>query len=147
LCGEADCDDALDDDGDGGADCADVECSGLEPCASSCVEVELGEVLPVSYDGSFDGAVDRHPGAGCGGPGGPDRSLRWTAPAVGVYTIDSSTSAVDTNLKVLDGHCSGFEIDCADFGMVSVALEAGQTVIVVLEDDDGTGGSYHLDID
>ena len=74
------------------------------------------------------------------GGGSPDRAFEYTAPAAGNFAFDTDGSAFDTGLAIFDG-CAGAELACNDdSGSVSalrsrviVTLEAGQTVVVVVD--------------
>ncbi len=122
--------------------------------ASVCVDQELGSALPVTVRGTTAFANDDHH-ASCGGEGALDRGLRWTAPRTGVYTFDTARSAFRSLLAVRLGGCGGAEVACASDGIsygggarVTAALEAGQTVLVVV-DSPGTSalfGSGHFEL-
>lgn len=75
----------------------------------------------------------------CGGRSGADVSVEWTAGAAGTYSFDTAGSEIDTVIYVLDG-CGGTELACNDDDVgeveqarVEVTLDAGQTVIVVID--------------
>ncbi len=115
--------------------------------ASICVDQELGSALPVRVKGTTAFANDDHQ-ASCGGAGALDRGLRWTAPRAGFYTFDTARSAFRTLLSVRRGGCGGEELACASDGIsygggarVTVGLEAGETVLVVV-DSPGTSGLF-----
>jgi len=134
-------------------------------CATTarvCVDGELGHALPVTVKGTTAFANDDHQ-ARCGGAGAPDRAFRWTAPHAGTFTFDTARSAFRTLLSLRtsesggsDG-CGGEELACASDGIsygggarVQATLEAGQTVLVVV-DSPGPGphgaGPFELHID
>lgn len=80
-------------------------------------------------------------------------SFRWIAPSRGTWTFSTQGSDFDTFLAVLADGCEGAELDCNDdagqsYGPseVSVALEAGDVVAVVLGGWGGDNGDYLLTI-
>ncbi len=147
ACIESICDDSLDDDGDGDVDCADSDCF-TDPACDTCPDADLGMTLGTTT-GTTTGGTDRRAGS-CGG-GGEDRTLLFTAPAEGTYTISTAGSAFDTVLYVLDAGCDGLELACNDDSggssqsEVVVDLGAGQQVIIVVDGYSGAG-DYTLDI-
>jgi hypothetical protein len=110
-----------------------------------CVDRHLGAALPVTVKGTTAFGNDDHQ-ASCGGSPAPDRGLLWTAPHKGTFTFDTARSALRSLVAVKRG-CGGEELACATEGIsygggarVTVPLEAGQTVLVVV--DSWSNGSF-----
>jgi hypothetical protein len=124
------------------------------PTSSACPQVDLGSTVPTSYSGSTVGAQNLVGGASCGAGGNnaPDASFRFTAPAGGTYQIDTAGSAFDTVLYVRNATCSGEQLACNDDAngtvqsLVSVSLNAGQTVVVVVDGYGTRSGAFTLTI-
>ncbi|MFL5347589.1 MAG: tryptophan synthase alpha chain [Hyalangium sp.] len=123
---------------------------------SVCVDQDLGSTLPVTVKGTTAFSNDDHH-ASCGGASAPDRGFLWTAPKRGTFVLDTARSAFRSMLVVRRGGCGGEELACATEGIsygggarVTVSLEAGQTVLVVV-DSPSTGafnsGYFELHID
>jgi len=143
-------------------------CTAPETCGASgvpgvcytaqtvCVDQELGSALPVTVKGSTAFGNDDHV-ASCGGSLAPDRGFLWTAPKSGTFVFDTARSALRPLVAVRRGGCGGQELACASEGRSSgkgaratVALEAGQTVLVVVDSPDAGAfsvGSFELHID
>lgn len=68
-----------------------------------------------------------------------DVSYAFTAPAAGIYEVDSEGSEVDVVTALLDGTCGGRTLGCADTSeagperTLRIALAKGETVVVVAE--------------
>jgi hypothetical protein len=114
---------------------------------TTCPDGDLGMEVPVSTSASTAGAQDVF-SASCGGFNAPERTYLWTAPMAGEYTFDTSGSAFDTVLYVLEGICSGGELACDDdsgpgsTSTAALALGGGQMVTVVVDgaEDEGSFG-------
>jgi len=154
LSHELDCSDGLDDDGDGRIDCDDADCADTEACWT-CPQDDLGGAVGVDlWTGQADagGFIE----GSCGGAGF-EVPLRWTAPAAGWYSFDTTGIYDDTVLYVLEGDCAGAELACNDNiagvrSAVAVELDAGQPVVAVVdaanagEAIDVTLGVYPFDL-
>ncbi|WP_437512576.1 MXAN_6577-like cysteine-rich protein [Sorangium sp. So ce1099] len=116
--------------------------------------VELEPVLPLTATGTTMGSLGVK-GASCGGSSAPEVIHSFTAPETGTYVIDTFGSDYDTVLSVFDGDCSGEELDCSDdspwhsgvTSELSVSLEAGQTILIVVDGYDRDSGPYELHVD
>jgi hypothetical protein len=123
------------------------------PPVDPCPEGVLPNApLPATVNGSSAGE-DSEFSSTCGGGGAPDVAWLFTAPADGDYTFDTMGSAVDTVLYVLDGECTGPQLQCDDDGivsttqsMMSVTLVQDQTVTVVADSFGLQGGSVNLTV-
>ena len=149
---EAHCRDGRDDDADGQIDCADSDCATLFVC--NCPEVDLGSALGPEVATGTTAAAGDDLGGTCGGAGSPDLTLGWTAPAADTYTFDLTGSVrdFDTVLTVLDGACDGAELGCnrdasGPQSALSVALDAGQAVVLVVDGAPAHEGAWELNIE
>jgi hypothetical protein len=130
---------------------ADAVPDGEAPDVGACMARPLGSRLgsPVAM-GTTSGATTL--AGSCGGDESADAAFSWTAPRDGTYRIHTGGSAYDTLLYVLDGTCTGTEIDCNDDAEKSVqselfvTLRAGQTVVIVVDGFGGDEGDYELNI-
>ncbi len=115
----------------------------------SCVEgeLELGtptEVDTLSHDDSFT--------TSCGVGSSPEAAFEWTAPSTGYYAFDSSGSAFDTVVAVLDGDCDGDELACSNAngaspqGRAITRVEKDQRVVVLLDGNLGEKGDATLQV-
>ncbi|MCB9592776.1 MAG: lamin tail domain-containing protein [Sandaracinaceae bacterium] len=151
ACTETACGNSTDDDGDGDVDCADSDCLRRAPC-DGCPDTDLGMAIGAAV-GTADttGGTSRRTGS-CGGSG-PDTTFLFTAPSTGTYTIDTTGTAHDTTLYVLAGGCLGPELACNDndpaggsTSSLSIALGAGETVVIVVDGFAGAEGPITLNI-
>jgi hypothetical protein len=128
----------------------DNDCNGtVDDGCGTCPNNMLMSVAPQNVNGNNAAAPSVYMGI-CGGSG-PEDSYSFTAPASGLYTIDTIGSATDTVLHVHDMTCQGLELACDDDGgggltsLVQVNLTQGQQV-VIFADSFSSGGSYVLNI-
>jgi hypothetical protein len=107
------CKNLLDDDCDGLTDYADDDCAGNldNDLCENAVPLLVGPGSPSSLDGSLAGYGQEF-FSGCGGEG-PDAFFQVTLAAEGRVVFDTSHSALDTVIAVLDG-CGGAELLCND---------------------------------
>ncbi|MBK6919871.1 MAG: hypothetical protein IPH07_20915 [Deltaproteobacteria bacterium] len=118
-----------------------------------CIDEDLGMAIGLGVtDGNTNGADDSYAPT-CVAGDAPDRVLLWTAPADGTYSFSTIGSGYDTGLAVLSGDCSGIEIACNDDSSptivqsdVSIALEEGQTIAIVVDGYEGASGAFTLTI-
>jgi hypothetical protein len=134
------CFDGSDNDGDRWVDCADTDCQGEPFCdGRGCADTDLGSALPVTYLGDTAQAGDGFQGT-CGAVLQKDRGHLWTAPRGGTFVFDTVGSGYGNALYVLTG-CRGRELACSasrtagttGAPVVKLALEKGQTVLVVVD--------------
>ncbi len=148
---ELNCTDGIDNDGDALTDCADPDCA-MDPICqmNACVNVVLGSAIgpSVAVGNTSGGGNDTTPN--CTGSIAADIGHLWTAPFSGTFTFDTNGSAFDSAIYVLDSDCNGPQLECSDTGpgdeTVSVALNAGQTVVVVVDGFATSTGPYVLNI-
>ncbi|MCA9601042.1 MAG: hypothetical protein R3A78_08895 [Polyangiales bacterium] len=83
----------------------------------------------------------------------PDLAYRWTAPSSAIFSIDTIGSAFDTVLHVYGADCEGKAIACNDevrpkrkVSRVRIELEAGDTVVIVVDGYRRSEGNFILNI-
>lgn len=124
-------------------------CSGYDTSGCACFDEDIGNATGPSVASGDTTGDDDDIDASCGGAGGSDRVISFTAPAAGTYTFDTFGSAYDTKLS-LWSDCST-EISCNDdFGGVQSQLTldmgAGQNVLVVVDGYNAAAGAWVLTI-
>lgn len=142
------CFNGIDDNGDQLIDCADPDCRSLALCREfDCPDGVLGDAVGYpAFEASTEGATNNLAGS-CGGQGGEELALLWTAPADGDYWIDTRGRSYDTVLYVLDG-CDGDELACNDDAQsppslrseVRLSAEAGRDYLIVVDGYDVVNG-------
>lgn len=142
------CFNGADDNGDQLIDCADPDCRSLSACREfSCPDGILGDVIGYpAFEASTEGASNNLAGS-CGGQGGEELALLWTAPADGDYWIDTRGHSYDTVLYILDG-CDGEELLCNDDALsppslrseVLLTAEASEDYLIVVDGYDVVNG-------
>ncbi|WP_437610664.1 MXAN_6577-like cysteine-rich protein [Sorangium sp. So ce834] len=116
-----------------------------------CPSGDVGDALPKTFTGDTELLGDAITPT-CGHPGGPDVSYTFTAPADGKYVFDTFGSEFNTILELQDGECGGEVLACNDDSRggsqsrAVVELEAGQTVVAVVDGFEAAGGRYTLNI-
>ena len=138
------CDNGVDDDLDGLADCTDAECSGDPACdAVDCPGESLGRSLGEVADGDTTGESFGFTSS-CGGEG-PDVTYEWTAPSTGAFRFDADAD-FDVDIALLDG-CDGEQLSCGTAGFTTLDLIEGDTVTIVVDGEDSPDfGEYTLSI-
>jgi hypothetical protein len=148
------CTNLVDDDFDKAIDCDDDDCKESEICTgATCPGVDLLSVVgALAGEGSTLYSADNFQPS-CGGEGANDQSFKWTAATAGVYTIDTTNSTFDTVLAVYKGGCDGEEVACNAtavvdqlYSLLSVALQPGEEIVIVVDGLDGAGGDFTLNI-
>jgi hypothetical protein len=109
VCMEGDCSDGLDDDADGLIDCDDPDCA-VDPHCMECPLSDLGDATGTELVASVPFIETRLTGS-CGGEG-YESSYAWTAPESRRYSFDTVGGSRDTVLYVLAGDCDGEELAC-----------------------------------
>lgn len=115
----------------------------------ACADLDLGDLLFFSFITAGSG---NDLAGSCGGAGGEEIALGWTAPASGSYLVSTAGSDFDTVLYARLPDCRGREVACnddVDPNTVSSAIvldvTAGETVVLVA-DAYGSGGLLMLQI-
>lgn len=136
------CFNEIDDNGDLLVDCADPECRRLDSCrVFQCPDGDIGDAVgSAAFRASTEDANNDLEGS-CGGQGGDDLALLWTAPESREYFIDTRWGSYDTVLYVRDGGCDGPELACNDDAdtpralqsEVRIGAEAGRTYLIVVD--------------
>lgn len=127
-----------------------VEALGCGRCDMLC-DAALEGPLPLTVAGTTVGAGNDHAGT-CGGDEAADVAYRFTAPQSGRYSLSLEGSAYDTLLYVVDGGCAGMSLACNDDQVdltsgLSLWLNEGQTVGIVVDGFSWNQGSYRLTVD
>lgn len=76
-------------------------------------------------------------------------ALAWTAPAAGRYRFALFNPRFQAVLYLRAGGCDGAELGCsaaADVGPVEVQLEAGESVVAVVDGREEQSGDFTLDV-
>jgi hypothetical protein len=117
--------------------------------------IELTPLASQTVTGTTAGSLAKVD-ASCGGIEAPEVVYLFTAPEARTYTIDTVGSDHDTVLAVFDGDCWGEEIACNDdvlgdevhlfTSKVTVSLDAGQTIVIVVDGAFEESGLYQLNI-
>lgn len=120
---------------------------GIEPmaCPSASLGSRLGQSVAI---GATEGGIDFLAGS-CGGEGSEEARFAWTAPYTSTFRFALFQPRYQAVLYVRDGGCDGDELGCSfatDVGPVEIALEAGQTVAVIVDGRDGRSGPFTLDV-
>jgi hypothetical protein len=120
----------------------------VNPAADlSCADEDLADGSGAT--GSTVGESDSF-AIGCAGGGGADYIFAWIAPTSGTWNFSLAGSSYDTALSIWSPDCDGGEIACnddSDVDLTSVLdldLEAGETVIVVVDGYMGATGDFTL---
>lgn len=125
-----------------------LECTGGE--SSACPEGDSDRTGPMVFSGSTLRAGDDSMGS-CVEFRAPDRAHRWTAPSRGTFLFETSGSSFNTVVYLLSA-CGGEERACNDnfadlTSQVEVTLEAGESVIVVVDgSDEESAGAYVINV-
>lgn len=143
----ADCLDGADNDGDGYADCMDLDCAQSVECTTPlCADEILSGTVPLQVEGELN--FEDHPNryGGCVDTA-RERVFAWQAPYTGRFVADMTKSNFRGRMSVRRGGCAGREIGhCPRFGepsgekwSTSTAFEASKDewiyVLVSATDD------------
>jgi len=121
---------------------------------STCPEVVLGSALPVTVSGATVGHPNRI-NPPCAPSTASEVVYQWTAPAAGLFQVDTIGSTFDTMLHVYDGaSCFGAALPggCNDdsggnrSSLVTISLRQGQTALIVVDGYSTFSGSFTLHI-
>ena len=124
------------------------------PAIAGCIGSDLGSATGAAVAmGTNVGAGNETQGS-CGSTGGLDVGFTWTAPSAGSFTFDTIGSDYDTVIYVRNGAtCAPPQLACNDdsggalTSSTTVALTAGQTVVIVIDGYDAAEtGNYVLNI-
>jgi hypothetical protein len=113
-----------------------------------CTPMSLDGALPLDVEIDTRGKASARE-ASCGGTDAPEVALSFTAPSTGTFSFTTEGSRFNTVLYALDGDCAGPELGCNDdrAGLASALeldLEAGQSVVLVIDGFEGQAGRAHL---
>ena len=160
------CDDGVDNDGDGDVDCDDSDCSLAEGCASYCdtdnaPTISCGET--VSGDNTWDptestpGLTNQVDGYPChiGNYGAPEVAYEWLATVSGtveVSFVNPQPTVLNHDIIAIDGtngECVNTQCLEDGLGFSSLELEAvaGYTYYFVVDGTTGEEGPFQLQLD
>lgn len=132
------CDNGVDDDWNGTADCADPACMGVGSC--DCIDTDSGALVGTLWTGSTTGAGDDVQGECTANPGGPDVQVLWTPPEDGCYELSTEGSDFDTTLAIGQAWCGGPTLACNDDApgagvqsRITLSAREGRSVLVLAE--------------
>ncbi|MBX2802699.1 MAG: hypothetical protein KTR31_33775 [Myxococcales bacterium] len=115
-----------------------------------CIDDDIGNQVPALYLGDTTGGTNDHSGT-CTSGNAADHGLTFEAPFTGdfLFELPAIPNGFDTALIVFDG-CGGAELACDDLigggESVTVSLDAGEEVLVVVDGNTGTEGEYELHV-
>jgi hypothetical protein len=142
----------------GTASCSEQCTLDTSTCGSViCPQQDLGATLgPAVASGTIDDGPSAFASEQCGLGAGAEVSFQWTAPATGTFVFDTTGSAIDTVLYLLDGRCDALPNirdtcnddmdDALGPSRVSLRMEAGETIVVVVDTFAGASGAFVLNI-
>lgn len=145
------CDDRIDNDGDSAVDCADPDCAANVACTSlGCPNDAIGSAVGLGVYGGTTVGGDFNNEGSCGGRDSEDVTLSYTAATNASYTFSTNGSAFPTRLYLLD-ECGGDELACnfvngTANAAVTRPLTAGQTVILVVDGQNGRSGEFLVSV-
>ncbi|MEM1415112.1 MAG: MopE-related protein [Myxococcota bacterium] len=142
------CDDGVDNDCNGAADCDDLACAGAPACGGACDAASIfGEGTPL-VSGTTAGASNRFSPSCASDSIAGDAVFQWTAPDRGTFVFSTEGSAFPTALS-LRSACPGLEVACDAGGASSrleVEVELREQLFVVV-DGAGVGeGRFELTV-
>jgi hypothetical protein len=131
-------------------DCTGYDTSGCT--SATCEDEDIGGMIGPMVASGSTAAADNDLDGSCGGMGGNDHVVLFTAPADGGYIFDTFGSDYDTKLALFADCDVMSEIDCNDDAGGDLQSEllldmvAGQAVFVVIDGFDGATGNFVLNI-
>jgi hypothetical protein len=131
-------------------DCSSFDPAGCIDGPYACSDEDIGGATGAAVAIGNTAADDDDLDGSCGGSGGNDRVVTFTAPAAATYTFDTFGSSYDTKLS-LYANCLS-ELYCNDDAgggtqsQLGVAMGAGQDVLVVIDGYNGSTGAWVLNI-
>lgn len=124
-------------------------CSDYDTSGCACFDEDIGGATGPAVTSGDTSNDDNDLDPSCGGAGGNDRVISFTAPAAGTYTFDTFGSGYDTKIA-LYSDCTTESACNDDFGglqsQVSLDMSAGQTVLVLVDGYGGLSGAWQLTI-
>ncbi len=127
----------------------DQDCSGA---AARCWDEDLGAAFGAVVASGDTTTDDPDHAWSCARTGGPDHTLRWTAPSSGIWSVLSAGSTIDAVLALSGDTCPMEEHRCetedVSLGTAEARLvfwaNAGQTYLITV--DGASGGAWTLGI-
>ncbi len=129
----------------------DVDGDGLPEIP--CPELMIPSDLPSMLFGDLDFLDSSRFEPSCSGAVRREVTFEFTAPATSTYIFETGESSFDTVLYALGPACMGPELACNDdFGgttasSISLSLQAGETITVVLDGFEQEFGTYSMFVD
>ncbi|WP_437734842.1 MXAN_6577-like cysteine-rich protein [Sorangium sp. So ce1335] len=121
--------------------------------AGTCsTPIDLGSELPLTRTGSTAGLLNSVVPSCSAASTAPEMVFTYTAPANGLYVIDTIGSSYDTVLHVHTRGCSGPTRACNDDSggsrgsQTTVRLTAGQVITIVVDGYGSSAGNFTLNI-
>lgn len=137
---------------EGGTLACAADCANFNLAACTCIEQSVGGATGTPVASGSTAAEDDSLPTSCGGGGGNDRVIGFTAPSAGDYTIDTIGSSYDTVMSIFSSCDTGSEIVCDDDGgsgltsAATVTLGAGESIVILVDGYMGDTGSWELNI-
>ena len=148
------CDDGLDNDQDGSADCDDAECADQGFCVDALYTCANAPFVDEGANvGTTAGLENIHEGS-CQTLDGPEAVHRIAVTADTTVCLDTAGSSFDTVLYVREAACGdGDELGCHDdvlapdlTSQLEVELVAGEVYFVFVDGFNGQSGDYTLNV-
>jgi len=130
-------------------DCFAFDTTGCIDGPYACSDEDIGGTTGAAVAAGDTNGDDNDLDGSCGGAGGNDHVVTFTAPVAAMYTFDTFGSAFDTKLG-LYADCMS-ELYCNDDtgglqSQLSINMGAGQDVLVVIDGYDGSTGAWVLNV-
>jgi hypothetical protein len=122
------------------------------PAEPACIEEDLLATLGNLAASGNTSSSDEDVAQSCGGGGGPDRMIRFIAPATATFTFDTFGSGHDTVLAAYDACGAGTEFACNDDAggtlqsQLTLPLVEAQQVVIAVSGFAGSTGPWVLNI-
>ncbi len=132
-------------------DCSGFDTSSCDAAGNACADEFLAEIGAPALIGNTEMEDDDLDGS-CGGAGGNDLVVEFTAPEAGTYAFDTYGSDFDTEIALFTDCDGATELACNDdFGgtlqsQVILDMRAGQVVLVMIDGFNGSVGNVSLNI-
>lgn len=130
-------------------DCLTFDTAGCIDGPYACSDQDIAGATGAAVAAGNTAADDDDLNGSCGGAGGNDHVVTFTAPAAATYTFDTFGSGYDTKLSLYADCLS--ELFCNDDagGLQSqlvINMGAGQDILVVIDGFNGSTGAWVLNI-
>lgn len=118
---------------------------------ASCEQpLDLGRPVFLQIEGRLERGAQDFYQAPCAGQG-PEAVFLFHAPQTGIYSFDTRFSDIDAVLSAAAVDCDGVVLACNDDtydldSAISLSMNEGQTVAVIVEDFSGDSGEFSLNV-